>query len=144
MNKSLMQLRPYETGDYPKLCVWSEAHGRTAPPEACLPPIGVVVFSTDGFIQDDKVFLFLYLAQGVGVCFLEHLVAKPRQTTSQTRAATVAAVTHLKALSRGMGYFLMIAHTVQGIARLMQHEGWAKADDTKLSAMFTTMQEATA
>ena len=143
MKASLLQLRPYSPADYPKLCEWCEFHERRPPPEASLPPLGLCVFSTDGFVNDNLIFVFLYLAQGVGVCFLEHLVSRPGMTAGQARRATVVACDHFKRLAGSMGYRLMVAHTLRGIARLMIHEGWKQSDaKVPLMAMFIGLEAA--
>ena len=141
MKSTLLQLRPYSPTDYPKLCEWCAFHEQSPPPEASLPPLGLCVFSTDGVVNDNQIFLFLYIAQGVPVCFLEHLVSRPGMSAGQARRATVVACDHFKRLAASMGYRLMVCHTLRAIARLMIHEGWKKSDaNVPLTAMFIGLE----
>ena len=94
---NLLQLRPFEAErDYEDFRVWYEDHGRGAPPEEFLPPIGVVVYRDYGDKVEKTGMLFLYLAQGVGVGFVEHLVVPPGLTTAQAREIAVVALDYLR------------------------------------------------
>ena len=127
MKASLLQLRPFEAErDYLDFCSWYQAHGRTAPPKELLPPIGVIVYRDYGDRQEKTGMLFLYIAQGVGVAFVEYFVTPAGLTAGKAREIAVAGMDHLKIVARKLGYSVIVAHTVRGISRLMQHEGWTK------------------
>ena len=141
-SSSLLLLRSYQPSDYEKLCSWCEAHERRPPPEATLPPLGVCVYRTaDGVTHEEMLFLFLYLAQGCPICFLEHLTSRPGMTSTQTWRATAAACNHFKSLAASMGYRVMVCHTLRAIARLMIHEGWKKSEpNPPLTTMFIGLE----
>ena len=139
MKANLLQLRPFEPDrDYDDFYDWYEAHGSVAPVRALLPPIGAVIYRDFGDRQEKVGMIFLYLAQGVPVSFMEHLVARPGLTTRQVREIAVCALNYFKMLGKQMGYGLIVAHTVRPISRLMQHEGWSKMADGLESLVITT------
>ena len=139
MKASLLQLRPFEPDrDYQDFYDWYEAHGTVAPVRALLPPIGAVIYRDFGDRQEKVGMIFLYLAQGVPVSFMEHLVARPGLTTRQVRDIAVHFLNYFKMLGPKMGYGLIVAHTVRSISRLMQHEGWSKIAGELDSLVITT------
>lgn len=139
MKASLLQLRPFEAErDYQDFFDWYAARGVIAPLREVLPPIGAVIYRDYGERRETVGMIFLYLAQGVGVSFMEHLVARPGLTTRQVREIAVHFLNYFKMLSSKMGYGLIVAHTVRPISRLMQHEGWSKIAGDLDSLVITT------
>ena len=71
--------------------------------------------------------MFLYLAQGVPVCFVEHATTKPGLPVRTSIQALSSLLLCLKEAARNMGCLMMVAHTVPAIARYMKRAGWRES-----------------
>jgi len=139
---TLMQVREFKPDqDYEMVSHWFAAHGSKCPPLAILPPLGIIVFRTNGFESEDLAGLWLYLAQASPVCFAEYAVTKPGLRLATTSLALVEAAKYFKFLVAPMGYSIMMAHTIPAIARYMHHADWYRGDEKNLIQMCTTIED---
>lgn len=135
-----LQLRKFDADrDYEMICEWFKGHKRSfsdnteAIPKDILPPLGWVVFNVDveNNEEEELAAVWLYLAMGAPVCFIEHVITKPGISAKTAKLALLHVATSCKATALSLGYALMVAHTIPVIARYMKNQGWFKAaDDT--------------
>lgn len=109
-------------GDYQLLEGWWRGHGRSPIPETIFPPDGVVV-RRDG---EDVAAAFLYLAVGIGVCFVEWLVTRPGQTPGQSRSAINHALEYFRSRASSMDYGAMFCTTAEPLAREAEKSGFQR------------------
>lgn len=145
---NLLKVREFKDRDYDMICRWCSDrrrqpawHRAVAPPREILPPIGVIVYRTDGFEAENLAVLFVYLAQGSPTCFVEHCATKPGLSVKIAKEAIFTAVDYLKKLTSSMGYQVMATHVPPGMARCLEHEGWY-AGDGNLIAVWATLPTA--
>lgn len=143
----LLQIREFKADpDYAMVCQWFEEHKKreayhemlVAPPLSLLPPIGIIVYRTDGFHSEDLAALWMYLAAGAPVCFVEHVITHPGQRLATSKLALIEAHKYLKGLALRLGYKLMIAHTLLPIARYMKREDWHEGERDMVSMHTST------
>lgn len=144
----LLQIREFKADpDYAMVCQWFEEHKKreafnetlVAPPLEWLPPIGIIVYRTDGFHQEDMGALWLYLAAGSPVCFVEHVITKPGLRFATAALALMEAQKYLKGLALSMGYKLMIAHTLLPIARYLKRDNWHEGERDMVTMYTSTL-----
>lgn len=99
---------------------WWQDHCGDELPLALLPPVGLVVEADGGPVCA----CWLYLAAGIGVCWLEWPVARPGLTLRESCAAFSHAVECLEEIARTHDYGVMVAHTLPPIARMMKGMGF--------------------
>lgn len=143
MNNSFyFQLRRFDPDrDYDMIRAWFKGHPHTekleAPPKEILPPLGCVVYRVGAHGEEDIAASWLYLAQGSPVCFFDHVITKPGLRASTASRALLISIEHFKATALGLGYALMITHTIAPIARYLRREGWRQIEGEWI-AMYTT------
>ena len=142
----LFQLREFRgESDYEMVCQWFKEHKKRqqldealiAPPLEILPPIGIIVYRTDGSHQEDLAAAWLYLASGAPVCFIEHVITPPGQRFSLSKSALIEAQKYFKIFAFSMGYTLMIAHTLLPIAKYLKRENWHEGERDMIT-MYTS------
>ena len=144
----LFQIRVFEPGnDYAMICQWFEEHKKreafnetlVAPPLELLPPIGIVVYRTDGWEKEDLAAVWLYQALGAPVCFVEHVITKPGLRMATTKLALIHCQKYLKGLALTIGCRLLIAHTLLPIARYLKRENWHEGERDMVSMYTSTL-----
>lgn len=105
--------REYEKHDESMVAAWWKAHRDGRFPAEILPPVGVIV-ELDGVAQAA---LWLYMAVGVGVCWLEYPISRPGISIRTTREAFDCALGAITEVARTHDYHAMIANTLPAIAR---------------------------
>ena len=130
-----LQVRMYgeKVGDYQTVSSWWEARHGAPLPETILPPLGVIVEDHIG----PRAALWCYECYGIGVCFLEFAVTKPRTSRLLAAKAFCMATEACIRIAKTHGdfsYFRCI--TTQSIAPAMKALGFLLADgDFKQLAM---------
>ena len=134
-----LQVRFFEREeDYAMIENWHRGHGRTVPPVAILPRLGVIVTGAG----EDVAALWLYMDNSVGVCFPEHAVTRPGLKMGQARAALLLALDFLRKEAEAMGYGLMLIHTLPAFARVLGRAGlFTEVGRNKVTMMGNTKEE---
>lgn len=127
----LLQFREYRADDMPMVSEWWGDHGHGEFPASLLPPVGVVAEQEGEPIAA----CWLYMAVGVGVCWLEYPVSKPGLSVRAARTAFAALVGALEDIARTHDYGLMMAHTLPPIARVMEGFGFRTERRHKITVM---------
>lgn len=125
-----MNLEVFDYREYPNaeliVSSWWEERKDGPFPSNLLPPVGVVV-TVDG---EPAAALWMYMAVGCGVAFLEWPVTAPGLGA---KAATPMrfAIEALAAVAKAHDYGLLRVSTLPKIARFLQREGW-KLEDSEV------------
>lgn len=140
---TLIQIRAYEDKDYEMVSGWHRGHklhhsSELIPslPKEALPPIGQIAFREKAGKPEDLAAMFVYLAQAVPVCFVEHAITKPGLSLQTSIRALLGLLQCLKAVAKDMGCVAMITHTTPAIARYMKRADWFEST-TGLVRMWT-------
>ena len=144
MDSDVIQIRIYEANDYEMISEWHRNHKlhhthNRVPfvPKESLPPIGQIAFRE----REDIAVMFLYLAQAVPVCFVEHAITKPGLPLKTSVLALLSLLSCLKQVAKDLGFLVMMAHTIPAIGRYMKRADWHESA-TGLVRMWTlTMPE---
>lgn len=116
---------------------WWRDHGQGGLLENLLPP--------DGFIveRDGKPLCaaWLYLSAGIGVAFLEWVVARPGLPFAESKAAFIHLIQFLKQHARSCDYGVIWCNTLPGIARVAAQCGFVKLDTGRVSMAMNTLKE---
>lgn len=121
VTSDLWQVREYDaTQDAEMVSAWWRSHGEGAFPLALLPPCGAVIEIGGKPVAA----CWLYMAVGVGVCWLEWPVSIPGLSMAESKLAFSKLVDAMDMLAGGHGYPLMMAHTLPPIARIMKGMGF--------------------
>jgi hypothetical protein len=126
----MILIRTYEPKDYEMIAQWHaghKLHHRSAAPfipKEAVPPIGQVAYREKDGEREDIAAMFLYLAQAVPVCFVEHATTKPGLAVRTSIQALSSLLLCLKEAARNMGCLMMVSHTIPAIARYMKRAGW--------------------
>src|SRR5688572_4046715 len=114
---TLWQVREYDAGrDAEMVSAWWRAHDGSEFPLGMLPPAGIIAEIGGKPVAA----CWLYMAVGVGVCWLEWPVSIPGLSLAESREAFTVLVDAMEAVAREHQYSLMMAHTLPPIARFMQ------------------------
>jgi len=108
---------------------WWYAHSEEEFPENLLPPVGVMI-ECDG---QPVAACWLYMAVGVGVCWLEFPVSLPGLSLPRIRGAFAYAVKTLEAVALAHDYGVMMAHTLPPIARTLRGLGFRAEERHKVT-----------
>ena len=149
MTLNEIQLRVFTPEDYDMICDWFEGHSRRnpdgrirVPPIEVFPPIGQIAYRySEEEENEDLAAMWLYLAQGSPVCFLEHVITKPGLNVSQAVKALNAIFTCMKMLANKEGYLFMATHSPPGLVRYMLKLGWSKGIPNLTTMWTLTRQE---
>lgn len=115
-----LTVREYYPDDAPMVREWWRAH-RTEPfPDKLLPPVGVIVERSGAALAA----CWLFMAVGIGVCWLEYPVSRPGLAMSEAREAFACAVGALERVAVEHDYGIMSAHTIPPIARALRGLGF--------------------
>lgn len=116
----MLLLREYTPEDYPLVSGWWEAHGKAPTPPNLLSPIGVVV------LRDEvpEAAMWLYLALGCGLCWLEYPLTAPGTTLKAARESLKAALAHMVKVAEAHNYVLMLGQAEPALAREMKRSGF--------------------
>jgi len=124
-------VRAYRAEDLALVSAWWQAHGQGEFSARLLPPVGVVA-ERDGA---PAAACWLYLAAGIGVCWLEYPVSRPGLGLGEAKAAFADVVAALEDVARAHDYGVMIAHTLAPIARVMRGLGFHAENRTKVTVI---------
>ena len=128
-----IQIRPYVPEDYPMLSEWWRGHKWEAVPEAILPGLGVIAYSTehDGKKEDFPLCsAFLYMSNSNGVSWMEWLVVNPRAKGMEAIKSINVVVGFLGEEAGRLGYGVMLtACRQQSLARIYEKSGFQVTDN---------------
>ena len=128
----LWQVREYDAAhDAVMVCAWWAAHGEGRFPLGLLPPTGLVAEVGGKPVAA----CWLYMALGVGLCWLEWPVSIPGLALSESREAFTKLVEAMEVVARAHNYPVMIAHTLPPIARMMKGMGFAVESRLKITVV---------
>lgn len=133
----MILIRTFEPKDYDMVCEWFAGHKNTGkrkfPSRAVLSPIGQIAY--DSKEEVDLVAVWLYMAQGTPVCFMEHGISKPGLHGRTVTLAFITLLGCMRKLAESLGYKVMITHCSPRLARICKKHGWHQdnADVTTLS-----------
>jgi hypothetical protein len=128
--ENLWQVREYDAArDAAMVEDWWSHHNDNPFPSDLLPPAGAII-ECDGV---PYAACWLYMAVGVGVCWLEWPVSAPGLSLRQSREAFTQLVDAMALLARSHNYPLMIANTLPPIARIMKGMGFTVENRTKVT-----------
>lgn len=126
------EVREYDAArDAEAVASWWREHGNGPFPFSILPPVGVVV-ERDG---EAVAACWLYLALGVGVCWLEHPVGKPGLAPFVLVEAFRHVVNALERVAAAHDYGVMFAHAIPPIARVMGRLGFISEERSKITLL---------
>lgn len=132
MSNTIWNVRPYEKPDWETVSGWWDVHAHgSGIVQALLPPLGVVVE------MDEKPVcaVWLYMAAGIGVCWLEYPVSAPGLKFHDAKEAFHLAVSALEKAAKANDYGVMIAHTLPAIARVMRSFGFREETRKKVTTL---------
>jgi hypothetical protein len=128
----LWQVREYDaTRDAEMVSAWWRTHGNGEFPFKILPPAGLIV-ECDG---RPAAACWLYMAVGIGVCWLEHPVGRPGLAPFNLVTAFRHLMEAMDAVAAAHDYHVMFAHAVPGIARVMKRIGFMPENRTKITLL---------
>lgn len=132
----MITLREYTPEDYPLVKGWWEGHGKPATPPNLLSPIGVFALR-DG---EPVAAMWLYLALGCGLCWLEYPLTAPKQSLSQARESLKELLGHMINVAQIHNYALMLGQATVPLAREMKRAGFLETA-TGMSALAYLLEE---
>jgi hypothetical protein len=124
-------VREYVKGDSLMVSQWWADHDQGMFPEALLPPVGIVVEHGGEPIAA----IWLYMAVGIGVCWLEYPVSRPGISLKDSTVAFGLAIRALEKVAKTHDYGVMLAHTLPGIARVMRSFGFRSENRKKVTVL---------
>ncbi len=125
MKDGMYLVRMYEPeADYAMIAEWALGHGRSAPPAAILPKLGIIVQEVTELVRKDVAALWLYMDNSVGVCFAERSVTLPGLSMKRAKAALLRGLDCLKQLAATHGYGVMLLRTYPAMARFVKPLGF--------------------
>jgi len=137
---SYLQLREFDPArDYAMIEEWHAEHGKCAPPLQMLPRLGIIIYEEPSGC--DLAAIWLYMDNSVGVCFPEHVVARPGLALKESRAAVLVGMEFLKRRAKAMGYWALVVHVQPAIARILKSSGWVATCPPEKITMITTLLE---
>lgn len=132
-----IQIRVYEDSDYETIAQWYAARHPVMPfvPRELLPPIGQIAFA-DG---EDLAAMWLYLAAGSPVAFIEYAVSKPGVPVSLAAKALMTIEEVLGSVAVMFNCRLLVAHVRPAFTRYMKRTGWT-GGASNLVAMYKAIK----
>jgi hypothetical protein len=109
-----LTVREFQAEDLPTVAEWYWTHNGGTLPRTLLPPVGVVVESNGEMVAA----CWLYMAVGVGVCFIEYPVSKPGMSMREVREAFSLLLATLQEIAITHDYGVMRAYPAEALARL--------------------------
>lgn len=126
----LWQVREYDAAqDAQMVSAWWRAHGQGAFPFQMLPPCGIVAEIGGKPVAA----IWMYMAVGVGICWLEWPVSLPGLSLAESKEAFTQLVEAMDMVAASHNYGLMMAHTLPPIARIMKGLGFSAENRTKIT-----------
>lgn len=128
---STWSVREYTKGDAAMIAAWHRGHGGGAGPFpfALLPPVGIVIEHEEAPVAA----CWLYMAVGVGLCWLELPVSRPGLPLREAREAFRLGIAALEQIAQTHDYRVMMAHTTLSIARALRGFGFQPESGTKIT-----------
>jgi hypothetical protein len=126
----LWQVREYDAArDADMVSGWWRAHDESEFPLGLLPPAGIIAEIGGKPVAA----CWLYMAVGVGVCWLEWPVSIPGLSLAESREAFTRLVEAMDMIAAAHDYRLMMAHTLPPIARVMKGMGFTAEKREKIT-----------
>jgi hypothetical protein len=128
----MLTARQYDPAqDQAFVCEWWGAHNDEWLQANLLPPVGVVVEKEGAPVAA----CWLYLAVGIGVCWLEFPVFKPGLTLKEAREVFAVGLGALEQIALKHDYGVMIAHASPSVLRGMRGFGFVIEEQPKKTAV---------
>ncbi len=125
-------VREYLKTDWDLVSNWWDAHAHGSHlVEPMLPPVGIII-EHDG---QPACACWLYMAVGIGVCWVEHAVSRPGLKLREAKEAFRLAIHALEVIAKSHDYGVMIAHTLPAIARTLRGFGFMQDPRPKTSVV---------
>lgn len=120
-----MNIRLFQSDDYPTVSDWWNGHGWPAVPENMLPKLGVIAEDEGEGIAA----AWLYMDNSVGVCWLAWFVGNPDATGKEIIQANRIICQFLEEEALRMDYGVMMTTCRQdSLSKLYQKNGFKRAD----------------
>jgi hypothetical protein len=121
----MVNIRTYESADYPIALEWWQRHGWDGVPEKVLPPLGWIAENEDR----DICAIWAYLTAGKGIAWMEWLVSNPEASPLEVRRGIKALVDTAKMTLHALDYNIVLTSCIQpSLVRVLQAEGFTVTD----------------